>query len=150
MSVKARLAPIFFSSARTWTYCINRSISSGGISRVSVSLFSVYAGHRFTYMFMFASKQKETPWWVVSSVAYYISIIIGCSIPSTNVLVFLTPISDIRISINFHSVVSMIVCQSDDDQESHRQKIKQTHWVGHHSEELHQKYHRLSVSGGQE
>jgi len=147
MSVKARLAPIFFSSARTWTYCINRSISSGGISRVSVSLFSVYAGHRFTYMFMFASKQKETLTGV-SSVAYYISIIVEVTL--TSVRVFLTPVSDIRICIDFHNVMGMVVCQSYHDQESYQQQIKQTHWVGHHSEELHQKYHRLSVSGGQE
>jgi len=85
---------------------------------------------------------------VVSSVAYYISIIVKVTL--TGVRILFTECSDIRVSINFHSVMSMVVCQPYDDQESNQQTIKQTHWVGHHSEEFHQKYHRLSVSGGQE
>jgi hypothetical protein len=58
-------------------------------------------------MFMFASKQKETPVRVVSSVAYYISIIV--EVTFTGVRILFTKCSDIGVSINFHSVVGMVV-----------------------------------------
>ena len=63
----------------------------------------------------------------VSSVAYYISIIIDVTLAGVRIL--LTPCSHIRISIDFHSVVGMVVYHTHDDKESKNEQVKLSHWV---------------------
>jgi len=75
------------------------------MSRVTVSLFSVYGGHRFTYMFIIFSKQKETQG--VSSVAYYI--LVSVDYPITGIHVFSTESPHITVNVHLHGVMSVEV-----------------------------------------
>ena len=77
ISLNARLADMFFSSDKVYTYCIKYSVMSFGTSIVTESLFCVYAGHRLTYMFIKFSNRKETTGGLFGCLLYRLLYVIG-------------------------------------------------------------------------